>query len=276
MTIRTRLRAMGATSLVIVMAVGAAPAAAQQVQTIADDSWCLESRGSGDGERFCEVREASMAPTAIRVDAGRNGGISVEGWDRDEILVRMRVMTQARSDERARELASAVRLSMSGGEITASGPSTGREESWWVGFRVSVPHRNDLDLEANNGGISIADVSGRIRFETQNGGVSLKALGGDVVGETRNGGLTVSLRGSTWDGAGLDASTTNGGLVMNVPDGYNAQLETGTVNGSLDLDFPVMVQRMSNKRLDVALGSGGPKVRAVTTNGGVKIRRSNN
>jgi hypothetical protein len=46
------------------------------------------------------------------------------------------------------------------------------------------------------------------------------------------------------------------------------------VNGSLSVDFPVTVQGRINKELAVNLGSGGATVKAMTTNGGVRIRRT--
>jgi hypothetical protein len=71
----------------------------------------------------------------------------------------------------------------------------------------------------------------------------------------------------------LDVKTTNGGIVMSVPANYSAHLETGTVNGSLQIGFPVTVQGNITRELAVNLGSGGPTIRARTTNGGVRINR---
>ena len=93
-------------------------------------------------------------------------------------------------------------------------------------------------------------------------------------GSTTNGGLVIELAGDRWDGETLDVSTTNGGIVMTVPDNYSAHLETGTVNGGINVDFPVTVQGPINKQLAVNLGSGGATVKATTTNGGVRIRRA--
>jgi len=86
--------------------------------------------------------------------------------------------------------------------------------------------------------------------------------------------LVVELDGSRWDGEELDVRTTNGGIVMSVPDNYSAHLETGTVNGHLSIDFPVTVQGRITRELAVNLGSGGATVRAMTTNGGVRIKRA--
>jgi DUF4097 and DUF4098 domain-containing protein YvlB len=85
--------------------------------------------------------------------------------------------------------------------------------------------------------------------------------------------LHIELSGDRWDGEALDVSTTNGGVSMSIPENYSAHLETGTVNGHLNIDFPVTVQGNITRELAVNLGSGGATIRAMTTNGGVRIRR---
>jgi hypothetical protein len=240
------------------------------------DDPCRNRGQDDDRYRHCEVREESMPAGPLTVDAGTNGGIRVVGWDQSSIRVQAIVQASAREEGRARELASSVQLLVGGGRVGANGPETaGRRESWSVSYRISVPRRNDLDLKANNGGITIDGVSGTITFDTHNGGVRLSELGGTVRGETHNGGLNVVLSGLQWDGEGLDVETTNGGVTLAIPDGYNAQLETRTVNGGFRSDFPLTVQgELSFRRgISTTLGSGGAPVRVRTTNGGVRINR---
>jgi hypothetical protein len=216
-----------------------------------------------------------MAAGALNVDAGQNGGIVVEGWDRNEIRVRAVVQASASSDARARELSGQVQVQSGGGRVYSTGPDNDRREWWSVSYRINVPHKNDLDLHASNGGITVVGVTGNMRFDTTNGGVKLQDIGGRVNGETRNGGLNVLLSGNKWDGEGLDVETSNGGVTLGIPDGYNAELETRTVNGGLRIDFPITVQGelTSRRGISTTLGAGGPLDRVRTTNGGVKIGR---
>ena len=137
-----------------------------------------------------------------------------------------------------------------------------------------VPEQSNLSLETTNGGISIASVRGDIRFEATNGGIKLADVGGDVHGQTTNGGLDIELSGKEWRGEGLDVRTTNGGVTLEVPENYSAELETGTVNGSIEVDFPITVQGTIGRRLTTELGDGGTRIRVLTTNGGVVIRRN--
>ena len=240
-----------------------------------NDNPCRDQGWDDEYYRTCEVREESMAAGPLTVDAGQNGGIQIEGWDRNEILVRAVVTANARTEAEAKQLASSVQVQVGGGKVSATGPTTERRQWWSVSYRINVPRKNDLDLNAHNGGVSITGVSGTIRFDTTNGGVRLNDLAGDVRGGTRNGGLNVSLSGDRWDGPGLDVETSNGGVNLYIPEGYNADLTTRTVNGGFRSDFPMTIQGELSPRqgISTTLGSGGPPVRVRTTNGGLRINR---
>ena len=224
----------------------------------------------------CEIREQTLAPSgAIAIDGRQNGGISVKGWDQNQILVRARVQAGAPSAAEAEALGKQVRIETSGAKIHATGPENKRDYHWDVSYEVFVPRRSDVSLETHNGGIAIADVNGKIDFTALNGGVVLKRVGGAVRGSTTNGGLAIVLSGDRWDGESMDVSTTNGGVIMSVPENYSANLQTGTVNGSVSTDFPVTLQGgRINKQIALNLGSGGATVKAMTTNGGVHLKRA--
>lgn len=253
----------------------ASPAEAQR--RFSSESWNRDCNREGDrdSERFCRISESTMQSPdrALVIDGRTNGGVSVFGSNRRDVLIRARIQAHARTKERAEEIARAIRNRTDGGRIYAEGPETGRRESWSVSYEVEVPSRSDLDLRAMNGGISVVEVSGVLRLETMNGGIHLEAVSGDVVAETTNGGMNVLLDGDRWQGKGLDAVTTNGGVTVRIPDGYSAHLETGTVNGGIDIDFPVTVQGRIGRRVTTDLGRGGATIRVITTNGGVVIRR---
>lgn len=249
--------------LLSVTAGTAAPALGQT----RDRDWC--DQWSGDRARFCEVREFTLdARASLSVDGRQNGGIRVDGWDRNAIQVRAKVQAWGDDEEEARERARRIEI-----ETAGTIRATGAGGNWAVSYEIMVPRRIDLALDTHNGGITIAGVLGDISFDAVNGGVRLEGVGGHVRGETTNGGLTIELTGEEWEGDALDVRTTNGGVRIEVPRDYNARLETGTVNGGMTVDFPVTVQGRIGRELAVTLGDGGRLVRAVTTNGGVVVRR---
>jgi DUF4097 and DUF4098 domain-containing protein YvlB len=176
--------------------------------------------------------------------------------------------------EQARALASRIDLVTTAERIEARGPyGLGDRESWSVSYRIEAPRTTPLSLQSTNGGISIKNVQSEIRFRTVNGGVQLSGLAGSVEGSTSNGGIKVDLDGTTWQGQGLDVSTSNGGVTLRIPGDYSAHLEAGTVNGGLNIDFPITVQGRLGRTISTDLGSGGPTLRVKTNNGGVRIQR---
>ncbi|MFN8062217.1 MAG: DUF4097 family beta strand repeat-containing protein [Vicinamibacterales bacterium] len=248
-------------------------AAARPVAWQRDDPCARSWRGS-DKETVCESRDSRMPAGALRVDAGGNGSIRVDGEARSDVAVEAIVQASAPTRARAQELAAAVRVETAGGVVRASGPNHADREWWSVSFRLKVPVRNDLELQANNGGIAIGGVEGAIRFATTNGGVTLTDLAGSVQGRTTNGGVHVSLAGSGWSGERLDVATTNGAVSLTIPDPYNAELETSTVNGGVRTDYPLTVRgRLARSGFKTTLGAGGAPIRVVTTNGALRIAR---
>jgi hypothetical protein len=227
---------------------------------------------NNDRAHFCEVRNYTISPSSrISVDAGPNGGVAFFGSDRRDVKIVARVETSADDDAAAEEIARQVRVFTDGGQIRAEGPSTRGHASWSVSYDIYVPSQANLEANTNNGGISAEDVRGEMNLEATNGGIHLSNVGGSVRARTTNGGVTANLSGTTWQGQGLDLETTNGGATVNVPRGYNAQLETGTTNGGMRVDFPITVTGSLTRHISTRLGSGGPLVRVVTTNGGVHI-----
>jgi DUF4097 and DUF4098 domain-containing protein YvlB len=264
--------------LLIFVLVGAA-ATAGVAQKSGGSMTCRDNWNSDRLQGHCEIKEQTLPATgSIAVDGGQNGGVSVKGWDRGEVLVRARVQTAASTQAEADQLATQIRIETAGLRIHAEGPEQSNNAHWSVSFEVMVPGRSDLSLSASNGGVSIVDVHGKIDFKTTNGGVNLVRVGGNVQGNTTNGGVNVVLTGARWDGDQLNVKTTNGGVNLLMPDNYSAHLETGTVNGNVSSDIPLNVPvndrgRMP-KDISVDLGAGGPTVRATTTNGGVRVGRA--
>jgi hypothetical protein len=130
-----------------------------------------------------------------------------------------------------------------------------------------------------------------VRFvaRTVNGEVDAEALDGPVEAVTVNGSIRVSTRrsvtastvnGSIRAGIGalgaddLEFSTVNGSITLELPENANAHVHASTVNGDIESEFPLTVQgRISRRRLDGTLGSGGPGIRAETVNGGIRLRQ---
>src|ERR1700712_2219821 len=90
--------------------VAAALAAAGSAQSRSRDTSrtalsCNDRNDNDDRATHCEVREDTIGgANPLDIDAGRNGGIRVHGWDRGDVLVRSKIQASANTDADARRL----------------------------------------------------------------------------------------------------------------------------------------------------------------------------
>jgi hypothetical protein len=234
----------------------------------------------GNKEKACELRRITLplVNRQLRV-SGKNGGIEVIGENRQDIALEARVIAQASSSERAESLLKEIKI-LTDGTIRAEGPALSNGllglfggSSWYVNYRLHVPRHLAAQLHSENGGIDISNIDGEIDADTTNGGLTLHNLGGKVHATTVNGGLDVVLDGTQWQGEGLFAKSTNGGVTVKAPDHYSAHLIAATVNGGISVAFPITIHGTVSHHLDTQIGQGGPTIQLETTNGGVSIDR---
>lgn len=235
---------------------------------------CRQGFGWGSSEeRACDVKETTIpAKSTIQIDGGPNGGISVIGWNRNEVKIVAKISAQARTQDEADSILREIRI-LTDGSIRADGPRMNRRGGWAVSFEVYMPRKTNVMASTMNGGVHAEALNGLLTLSTTNGGVTLDDLGGDVRARTVNGGVNVRLTGDHWEGQRLEVEATNGGVRLQVPESYNARLQAETSNGGLQTDFPVTVEGRIDRRVNTTLGSGGALISARTVNGGVRILR---
>src|SRR5438132_12166110 len=57
---------------------------------------CRDWRGNDRLQSHCEIKEQTLpAGGLITVDGKQTGSISIQGWERNEVLIRSRMQTQA-------------------------------------------------------------------------------------------------------------------------------------------------------------------------------------
>jgi hypothetical protein len=246
------------------------------MQNNTEKQMTCDNRGyDGDRARHCDIREQTLPSLGRLSVEGHNGGATVKGWLRSDVLVRARVDSTAETQAAADLLASEVSINSGGGQVRSIGPDS-FENSWWsVSYEIFVPQATDLGVKTHNGGVTISDVRGQIRFEAHNGGVYLRRVAGDVGGGTHNGGIEVELMGSFWDGRQLEVDTYNGRISVAMPVGYSAHVQAETSSGRIQSDFPITVSGdIRPRRLDTNIGSGGSLIHLTTHNGQVTLKRA--
>ncbi len=188
----------------------------------------------------------------------------------------------------------AIRVTLRGNELHAEGPDEGRGRRWSVMYHVRAPRGADIDVEAQNGPVSIRDLDGKVVARAQNGPLSLKNVDGDVDAATSNGPISISggsgtmkvkasngplsvkLAGAAWNGT-LDASTKNGPLTVKVPRNFGSSVVVesrgrGPIScKAADCDRGWRSNDDGEPRR-IELGSGPANVHLSTVNGPVTVR----
>ena len=266
---------MAAATMIAGVWLAGSPAIAQK----SDADWLAQCKEQQSGQfRHCEVRPVTLPGGAsVHVDARPNGGVQVTGWDQATVAGSARIQVQADTEAEARSIASQIVIGTSSGALKADGPDSKSGRSWSVNYVLSAPRHSDIEIEALNGPVSIAGISGQIKATTPNGPMALTELGGNVHARATNGPLSVVLAGTSWQGEGLDAATVNGPVTVVVPDGYSAQLEARTVNGPFRVDIPITLPgdlpSSRVRSIKAPIGGGGAPVRVATTNGPMSITK---
>src|SRR5258708_38068848 len=120
------------TSAIVLASLLAVPALAQRGQ---EKSLSCSDRSNDRNKMVthCEMREQTLGFAGrLSVDPGTNGGVSVKGWDRADVLVRAKVEASAEDALGAKALASQISLNMSAGQVPTLGPEQGHRQNWAV------------------------------------------------------------------------------------------------------------------------------------------------
>ncbi len=244
----------------------------------AQDNWCTDHSFHSDGMvSHSEVREQRLPAAGENVvDPGMNGSIHIHAWANADIQVKACVQTAAEDASAAAALARQVSITDGAGRVVAKGPSSLPDHSWWsVSYEVWAPSSVNLQMNANNGSISMEGLAGQIRAQTLNGSLKLKNVSGRLEAETTNGSLSVDLQGDSWQGKGLRLNTVNGSIQLHLPENISANVAASTVNGKIRTEFFANVNVEDPHSAVFTLGAGGPQIEAHTVNGSVQISRQN-
>lgn len=153
---------------------------------------------------------------------------------------------------------------------------------------------NDGRMNTRNNDVSVhfeVRVPDAVRFigRTVNGDVEALGLGADVVAETVNGSIEIETEGfaeaETVNGSidavlgaadirqGVEFSTVNGSITLDLHDDVDAEIDASWLNGSFESSIPFLTSGRINRRSARGmLGSGGPELELSTVNGSIEIR----
>lgn len=130
-----------------------------------------------------------------------------------------------------------------------------------------------VQAQTGHGSIRVTDAGGPVSARTGNGGVTVRTRYGPVAASTGNGAINVTIDELSTRGD-LEFTTGNGRVVIEVPSDLDADLEVRLASGSLESDFPIIVQGVAEPgSLRGTIGVGGRRLLIRSGKGGAVLRR---
>ncbi|HEY2798370.1 MAG TPA: hypothetical protein VGK26_10825 [Thermoanaerobaculia bacterium] len=240
-------------------------------------------------ERAQETIRVSETPgRVLKVRVPDHSGVRVVGTDRSDVEV-----TACKAAVSSGDLPR-ISIVQRADEISVDGPAG---DSWVAYLLIAAPRGASLDLDAEsapiglrglsghvtartvNGPISLSDCPGEIDAEADNGPIHVSGSGGSLRLRTSNGPIGVRLSGTSWSGAGLDASAVNGPVDLVIPAGYRSGAVVESLGhapvrcvGSACADARRTWDENGDGHKRIELGAGPALVRLTTRNGPVSVR----
>jgi hypothetical protein len=225
----------------------------------------------------------------LSVSTPKHGGVHVQGVEGSTYSIQACKGVPADASPATLDQIS---VSAQGGRLAIDGPADGK---WIVYLIVQAPRAAGIDLDATNGPLTVAGLSGDVRVRSQNGPIKLSDCTGRVDVESQNGPiqysgqagtvsitaqngpLSVLLTGAEWRGT-LNARTQNGPVKLALPSTFKSGVQ---VQSSRNAPWKCAAAACSGGnrtwdegQLAFTMGTGVPAVRLATTNGPVAIRDS--
>ena len=240
-----------------------------------------------------EERSIAKSQAPLHVESEVNGGVQVQGWDKDTYSVTICKAVDA-SGNNPEQIFSQIKLSVENGKVSVSGPLS--HDDWAVYLLVRAPRAAQLDLYANNGPLGIYNLDAHLTAKTQNGPISLHGFSGEadisaINGpislsgnsgklrlHTENGPISVSLNGDAWKGSGLEAEAKNGPLTLRVPKNYQSSVLVES-NGNSPMSCQASVCEGARKTWDddhrrIEFGLAPAVIHLSTVNGPIAVKQS--
>ncbi|RKY81852.1 hypothetical protein DRQ07_02940 [candidate division KSB1 bacterium] len=232
-----------------------------------------------------EVKFASGGKVFVK---NINGGIKVNSWDKNSVLIHADITVKGKSFRSVDAMLERVNIIVdkSDGQLKVRADYPERHNGlldWIFGTRVEVTVSFDItvpgecDISANtvNGGLSVTGLKGEISIESTNGGVIGEDLKGSLYANTVNGSIEVYVSPYKENGD-VQLESVNGRIRLTLPEDVKASVKASTVNGSIKSDFAdidIRGKYASKKASGLINGGNGSHIKISTVNGGISINK---
>ena len=204
-----------------------------------------------------------------------NGRVEITGRNGSTVEVHAVRIARAVTDEGARQLLPRVTIKE---DITPARISLETERmgimvgaGFEVQYQIKVPQGAVVDATTTNGQIVLSALDGKVTARSTNGGVKATDLSGPVDARSTNGQVAVDLKSLGPDKIYL--GTTNGGVLLTLPDEAKADVTATWTNGGFSITgLKLDASKEARRRIEGTINGGGTPIELHTTNGGIRVR----
>lgn len=132
--------------------------------------------------------------------------------------------------------------------------------------------RLDGEAELNEDDMTASQVAGPMVLNTRNRNITLDRIAGDVSVTNSNGSVDLT---SAPPMGNVTIENRSGDVTVTVPEHQSFTVDAQTTNGDLDNDFALNTQGTdTHKSINGSVGSGGPHLRLVTSQGDMELKKA--
>jgi hypothetical protein len=224
------------------------------------------------------------------------GSITIEAWPKSEVDITAEIELQANTEEELALLstvngfaidedANRIRILTTGTHDKAfmkrfakKFPKTLLGLPWKIDYRIRVPANCDLEIDAGRGAFNLSGVEGSISLKALESNAILVLTGGTVMATIGGGSVQVNLPTRSWRGAGASVQLAIGELTVELPAGFNADIEAEVLRtGQIENSYPTLVPQerttFTPRSIRGRAGAGGATLSFKVTDGTLRIKK---
>lgn len=227
-----------------------------------------------------------------------NGGITVTGYEGQDVIVEATVKTQKLSEDSKIEKSKGMfRIPVYSSSLTVEEDDNNvsiETDSWarTIDVDIRVPVRTSMELGCvNNGDIKVENVTGDLDIHNVNGSVTILNVSGSLIAHTLNDDMEITMNNVTPDKP-MSFSNMNGDIDLTLPSTVAATVKIKNSQGDVFSDFEI--QKMDKPRQIIeenkqdkdgtyrvrieeafygTINGGGPEYQFSNFNGDIFIRK---
>ena len=233
----------------------------------------------------------------VTIIGAPQGSITIEGWPQSEVSVIAEIELKAETEEDLNRVATVngfvldddlnhVRILTTGTHdkvfmrrAAKNFPKKLLGLPWKVDYRIRVPAVTDLEINAGRGPITLKGVEGAIRLSATESETELTLTGGTVSVTVASGKVALKIPVRSWRGAGADVRVAAGELAVELPAGFNGDIDAEILRvGKIENSFAELQSRersgITDRMVRARAGAGGASFKFTVADGTIQLKKS--